>query len=65
MAWKKSCLITSSCLSVSDMESEDKAEDGYFTLRFVLPRGKTEATCSEDLCEAVSVSFFVVYVGGG
>ncbi len=27
-------------------------EEPYFTLRFVLPRGKTEATCSELLSEA-------------
>ncbi len=26
-------------------------EESYFTLRIVLPRGKTEATCSEALSE--------------
>ena len=32
--------------------SGDVSEDGSVVLRFVLPRGKNEATCSEELSEA-------------
>ena len=32
--------------------SGDVSEDGSVVLRFVLPRGKNEATCTEELSEA-------------
>ena len=34
------------------MSGDDSADGGSVVLRFVLPRGKNEATCTEELSEA-------------